>query len=161
MSVLVDCPVTRKALAQMRVKTSLVSATSLSTKCYWLKDRGRVFCHGEEVFPGAIGYHSCFGCRVHCWLTNHKGKTNQGEISADSHKLLVVKPHQAWVGKYCLLDVLKCLLGIIHPVQCHYLSVFVFGGELAQIQNAQLKGVYIHTVELCKSNEFCYIAHSF
>jgi hypothetical protein len=145
----------------MIVKTSLISATSSSTKCYWSKGSGRVFCHEGGVVPGAIGYHSRFRCLDHCRLTNHKAKTNQGEISGDNHEPLVVKPHQAWVGKYCLLDISKCLLSIIRPVWCHYLGVFVLGGELAQRRNAQLKVVHIHVVELRKSSEFCHIAHDF
>jgi hypothetical protein len=94
-------------------------------------------------------------------LTNHKVKTNQGEISANNHKPLAVKPHQAWVGKYYLLDILKRLLRVIRSVRCHYLGVFMLGGELAQRCSAQLKVVYVHAEELRKSNEFCHITHNF
>ncbi len=143
------CPVAGKALAQIRVKMSLVSMTSSSTKCYWLKGGGRIFCHEEEVFSGMIGYHSHFGHLVCCRLTNRKAKTNQGEISADTnHKPLVIKPHQAWVRKYCLLDNSKRLLGIIRPVRGHYLGVFMLGGELAQRCNVQLEVVYMLSLGL-------------
>ncbi len=57
MAALVDCPITRESLAQMRVQSNLIATAMTSTKCNQVKDSRRSLCHKTEVRSRLIGVH--------------------------------------------------------------------------------------------------------
>jgi hypothetical protein len=49
MAALVNCPIPREFLAQMRVQLSLIATATTSTECNRVKDSRGSLCHKTEV----------------------------------------------------------------------------------------------------------------
>jgi hypothetical protein len=57
MAALVQCPITRESLAQMRVQLNLIATAMMTTECNRGKDSRGSLCHKTEVRSGLIGIH--------------------------------------------------------------------------------------------------------
>ena len=124
---LVNCIITRKAFAQVRMQPNFVSAAFPSPKSDEM-ERGRQFLgHEQERLAIPIILCCSNGCIIVSWLEEHVTKLQSGEVGPKHHQLMIIKSFQARVGDDRGPHVLPRGVSSIRPERFDGVGIFMLG----------------------------------